>query len=253
MFHLLLIHGAWQGAWAWEKLIPELEKLQFRCTPVDMPGNGHSQDRTPLKEVSLDLYMRFLAKELERIEGDIIVIGHSSGGIIASQLAENHPDRIRAIIYIAGMMLPSGMEYAEIVSELQPDHPEIAGIIPYLQWSDDGEVSTIIDGAAQKILLQDCPQDIADSAAAKLKRHPQRGRAIKATLTDEGFGQVPRAYIEAKLDKSIVPVAQKRMQELVPGAVRFSLDSGHTPQLSQPKELASIIREAVNSLLDCST
>ena len=250
MPHLLLIHGAWQGAWAWDKLIPELSKRQLPCTAVDMPGNGCGQDRTPPKEVSLDLYMGFLTKELEKIEGDIVVVGHSSGGIIASQLAENHPDRICAIIYIAGMMLPSGMEYADLVAELQPDHPEMAGIIPYLKWSDDGETSTIIEGAAQKILLQDCPSDIADAAAAKLKRHPQRGRAIKATLTEERFGRIPRAYIEAKLDQSIVPVAQKRMQELVPGAVPFSLDSGHTAQLSQPQALAATIMEAILALQD---
>ena len=245
MRHILLIHGAWQGAWAWDLLIPELESYNFKCYPVDMPGNGNGSDKTPPEQVSLDLYMDFLSRQLDEIANRVIVVGHSSGGIIASQLAENEPDRVSGLIYISGMMLPNGMAYSDIVEELLPEHPEVVGIIPYLNWSSDGETSTIAEGAAQKILFQDCPLGIANKAADKLKRHPQRGRAIRPSLTCPRFGLIPRAYIEANLDKSIVLVAQMRMQELVPGAARYGISTGHTPQLSDPRKLATIIHKAV--------
>ena len=243
--HLLLIHGAWQGAWAWERVTPELEAKGFVCHPVDMPGNGNGDDRTPPEDVSLDLYMRFLSTALDDIGEKVVIVGHSSGGIIASQLAETESHRVRAIIYIAGMMLPSGMSFADVVAELTPSHPEVAGITPYLEWSADGETSTVIEGAARKIFFQDAPPDVADAAAAKLKPHPQRGRAIKATLTDARFGQIPRAYIEASLDQSVVLAAQRRMQELLPGAARYSISTGHAPMVSRPKELAEIIERAI--------
>ena len=126
-----------------------------------------------------------------------------------------------------------------MIEELLPENPEVVGINPHLQWSEDGETSTIVDGAAEQILFQDCAPELAAKAARKLRRHPQRGRDIRPKLTVSRFGQIPRAYIEARLDKSIVPAAQIRMQELVPGATRYSIDTGHTPQLSNPKELAS--------------
>ena len=55
---LVMIHGAWQGSWAWAALIPQLEASGFRCHAVDMPGNG--QDRTRPKDVSMAIYMAYL-------------------------------------------------------------------------------------------------------------------------------------------------------------------------------------------------
>ena len=245
MTHLLLIHGAWQGAWAWERVVPELNRKGYVCHPVDMPGNGNGADQTAPEDVSLDLYSRFLANELDRIGQPAVVIGHSSGGILASQLAEDEPDRVRAIVYVAGMMLPSGMGFADVVAELMATAPEAAGIIPYLEWSEDGETSSVVDGAARKMFYHDCPKHLSDAAAAKLKRHPQRGRAITPILSRDRFGRVPRAYVEATLDRSVVPAAQARMQELVPGAARYSMKTGHAPLLGKPRVLAGIIDQAI--------
>ena len=247
MTQLLLIHGAWQGAWAWERLVPEVEKRGYACHAVDLPGNGNDASNTPPEEVSFDLYMRFLAGELDRIGQPVVVVGHSSGGILASQLAENAPGRVAGIIYVAGMMLPDGMGFAELVEALTPTVPEMVGINPHLEWSEDGETSTVAVGAARKIFYQDCPKELADAAEAKLKRHPQRGRTITARLTPERFGRVPRAYIEATLDRAVVPEAQRRMQELVPGAMRYIMETGHAPQLGKPVELAAIIDRAVRA------
>ncbi len=245
MTHLLLIHGAWQGAWAWDRLVPRLENLNHVCHAVDLPGNGNGDDRTAPEDVSLDLYMNYLAVELDRIGQPVVVVGHSSGGIMASQLAENAPDRVQAIIYVAGMMLPSRTGFADLVEDLMPTAPEVAGIIPHLEWSADGETSTVADGAARKIFYQDCPKKLSDAAAAKLKPHPQRGRAITARLTKRRFGRVPRAYIEATLDRAVVPAAQRRMQELVPGAARYVMKAGHAPLLGKPGALAATIDQAI--------
>lgn len=245
---LLLIHGAWQGAWAWDAFRPEIEARGYQAHAVDMPGNGNGPDNTSPLDVSMDLYMSFLRGELDRIGHPTIVIGHSSGGIIASQLAELEPDRVGGLIYLTAMMLPSGMRFAELVEQLTPRNPEVAGIVPYLNWSEDGETSAVRDGAAQEIFLQDCDAVDADAAAARLKPHPQRGRDICAVWTDENFGRVPRAYIEATQDRSVVPAAQRRMQELVPGAKRYSIDTGHTPQLARPVELADLVDRAVRDM-----
>ena len=134
MSELLLIHGAWQGAWAWDRLVPELDALGHRCHAVDMPGNGNGRSRLQPKNVSLERYIEYLQRLLAEIGEPVVVVRHSSGGIIASQLAEEEPDRVRGLIYVAGMMLPTGMGFSDIVAELTPDHAEVAGIIPYLEW-----------------------------------------------------------------------------------------------------------------------
>ena len=89
---------------------------------------------------------------------------------------------------------------------------------------------------------------MADAAFTRLTPHPRRGRDICANLTQKHFGSIPRAYIEATEDRSILHKMQRRMQKLVPGARRYVIKSGHAPHLSRPKELAEIIDQAINDL-----
>ena len=243
---ILLIHGAWQGSWAWSALIPHLEAKGYFCHPVDMPGNGHNP--TKPKDVSMEMYMAYLRGVLEGIGKPVVVIGHSSGGIISSQLAELEPKRVFGIVYIAGMMLPSGMKFAELVDKYSKNNPAMLGIIPYLEWSEDRETSTVNRVAAQKIFYQDCSKVKANAAADLLKPHPQRGRNICAKVTKKKFWRVPRAYIEATKDLSIPHKLQRHMQDLVPGARRYVIETGHAPQLAKPKALAVIIDKAVKEL-----
>ena len=68
--------------------------------------------------------MNFLTGKLDCI-GKPIVVDHASGRIIAIQLAENEPDRVRAIIYVAGMMLLSGTSFVEFTSEMISAQPGV--------------------------------------------------------------------------------------------------------------------------------
>jgi pimeloyl-ACP methyl ester carboxylesterase len=244
---LVMIHGAWQGSWAWAGIIPKLEAMGFRCHAVDMPGNG--SDATKPKDVSMAMYMAYLRGLLDGIGAPVIVLGHSSGGIIASQLGELEASRVQGIIYIAGMMLPSGMKFAELVGEYAKKDTAALGIVPHLAWSRDGETSTVKPGAARKIFYQDCSAAKASAAAKQLRPHPQRGRDIAAHLTKGRFGKIPRAYIEAKQDQSVLHKMQRRMQKLVPGARCYTIDTGHAPQLARPDELAKILSLAIAGLL----
>jgi pimeloyl-ACP methyl ester carboxylesterase len=57
----------------------------------------------------------------------------------------------------------------------------------------------------------------------------------------ERFGRVPRLYVKALDDRSVILAAQRQMQRLVPGARVVSLPTGHAPQFSAPERLAGAI------------
>jgi pimeloyl-ACP methyl ester carboxylesterase len=237
---LLLIHGAWQGAWVWDALVPELGARGWRCHAVELPENG--QPGAPAGPASLDAYVAHCAAVMpERA----IVIAHSGAGVIASQLAEAHPERVACIVYLTGMMLPSGLGFAELVRQVIAAAPEAAGVGPYLEWSDDRVFSRVPPQAAIDIFLQDCPPAVAAVAATRLTPQRETARALVATLTPERFGRVPRIYLEAVHDRSVVLAAQRRMQALVPGALRLSMDTGHAPHVAQPAALAMLLDEAL--------
>ena len=54
-YQFVLIHGAWHGAWCWEKVVPLLKEAGHQVHTIDLPGLG--EDQTPISEVTLDAYV----------------------------------------------------------------------------------------------------------------------------------------------------------------------------------------------------
>ena len=236
---VLLVHGAWQGSWAWERLTPLLLEAGLDVHLLDLPGNG--SDDTDPADVSLELYVAAVMRRVTAIKGSVSIVAHSGAGLVASQVAEACPGQIDSLVYIAGMMLPDGGSFAEVVASVLDDDPSAAGIGPHLIWSEDRLTSRVPIEAALRIFYQDCPDHLAEAAARRLTPQPERGRAVSPRLSPERFGRVPRLYIETADDRSVVLTVQRRMQALVPGAKVASLSTGHAPQLAAPRELAHCI------------
>jgi pimeloyl-ACP methyl ester carboxylesterase len=236
----ILIHGAWQGAWVWDRLIPLLAGAAgIQSTAVDLPGNG--TDKTSPADVSLELYVDHIGSLLNQHPGRVSLVAHSGGGVIASAVAERFPERVSRIAYVAGMMLPDGVGYADIVSTLKGDHPNATGIGPHLIWSPDRLTSCVPVDAALAYFFHDCPPAEATAAAQRLTPQPERGRAVSVRVTPQRFGRVRRLYVEAEADRSIVLPCQRRMQALVPGAEIAKLPTGHAPHMAAPNLLADTL------------
>ncbi len=236
---ILLIHGAWAGSWIWDGLRPLLEAAGVRVLTPDMPGTPANPSTS--EHLSLQGCVDHVLACSAAIEGPLFLLGHSGGGVIATQAAEALGERVCGLIYVAGMMLPSGLGFAELTAALRRELPEAAGITPFLEWSADGQSSRVPPCAALEIFLQDPPEEAALAAAAKLCEQPEGTRAMVPSWTEQRFGRILRLYVEARQDRSVILAAQRRMQQLVPGAQVVSLDSGHVPQASAPQALAEAI------------
>jgi pimeloyl-ACP methyl ester carboxylesterase len=236
---VILLHGAWQGSWAWDRLVPLLAEAGLEAHALDLPGNG--SDATAPHDVSLELYVGAVLARIETIGRRVSIVAHSGGGVIASQVAEAWPERIASLTYLTGMMLPDQVAFADVVASVIGDEPAASGIGPHLVWSSDRLTSRVPPDAAKHFFFHDCPADLADAAARRLTPQPERGRAIRPRLTADRFGRVPRLYVEAWNDRSVVLAVQRRMQALVPGAKVVTLSTGHAPQLAAPKKLADCL------------
>jgi pimeloyl-ACP methyl ester carboxylesterase len=139
------------------------------------------------------------------------------------------------------MMLPGGQSFETIVNSVRDKYPEATGIWPHLNWSADRRVSRVPADAAISVFLHDCPEVDAARAAARLTPQGEGSRAVTTPATAERYGRIPRHYIEALLDRSIILPVQRAMQALSPGATVISLPTGHAPQLSAPACLANAI------------
>lgn len=204
---------------------------------LSLPGVGVWGD----DDVTLDDVAAHVADHVREFDEPVVLVGHSGGGIVVTQVAEMLPDRVAGIAYVAGMMLPSGVDFGILCDSLGLEAP--VGISAWLQPTADGRGTVVPPEAGAAVFFHEAAVADAIGAARRLVPQLETARLMAPMWTPERFGTVPRLYIEATLDRSIPLVAQREMQRLVPGARVVTLDSDHAPQLSARDELASTLAE----------
>ncbi|MCD8529119.1 MAG: alpha/beta hydrolase [Chitinophagales bacterium] len=89
--NLLFVHGAWHGSWCWqENFIPYFEKHGFKCHSFNLPLHNTSGKIKGINSLRIKDYVDALDTEIKKIEGEIILIAHSMGGLIVQKYLEKH-------------------------------------------------------------------------------------------------------------------------------------------------------------------
>ena len=135
---VILIHGAWAGAWVWQRLIPFLIRAGLTCCAVDLPGNG--SDGADPATVSFESYLDKVHSVIDKLGRPVSLIAHSGGGNVATAVAERWPESVSRIVYVAAMMLPDGASFIDVVAQVSERYPAAAGINPHTVWSPDRRV-----------------------------------------------------------------------------------------------------------------
>ena len=232
-YTFILVHGAWQGSWAFDTIVPRLKAAGHDAIAADLPGDGH--DNMPPGEVNLDTYARKVAGLVDSVQGPVVMVGHSMGGITASTISEMRPDRVVLAIYLCAFMLPDGMAVLEFYEKyLEPWMKGAHARVTYTAGT-----SMIDPVSAVDVFYQLSDRKVAQAAAARLTPQPEGARRSKLNLTPENYGRVPRVYIEALQDRSVHLPLQRKMQEIAGCTAVDALDSDHAPQLSMPDALVA--------------
>jgi pimeloyl-ACP methyl ester carboxylesterase len=130
------VHGAWHGGWCWHRIVAGLRRASHRVLAPDLLSLG--VDRTPPAGVTLGRWTEQIAT-LVRSESDpVILVGHSRGGIVLSEVAESLPDRVRALVYVTAFLLENGRSLRDTA---QSDTESLVG--PAMMIANDHETATI--------------------------------------------------------------------------------------------------------------
>ena len=97
---ILVCHGAWSGGWSWKKMFPRVEAAGYRLVVPTYTGLG---EREHLANPAIDLETH-IQDVLSTIKfedlNDIILLGHSYGGMVATGVADRARDAINQMIYL---------------------------------------------------------------------------------------------------------------------------------------------------------
>ena len=239
MATFFLIHGAWQGAWVWQKLTPLIEAAGHAAVAVDLPGDGH--DDTPPQTVTTMLIAEKVAALIDQVDGPVIVLGHSMGGTVASQVSELRPARVSAAVYLCAFLLPNGQSCIDFYDRAWK--PSMTGAHARVTHSEDGLVSMIDPEAAVEVFFNTSDPEEARAAATRLTPQPEASRRSRLQLSEENYGSVPRIYIETLQDQSVFHELQKHMHTETPVDKLYTLDTDHAPLVCAPERLTEILIE----------
>lgn len=231
MATFLLIHGGWHGGWCWDKVKPLLEAKGHTVMAPDLPGHG--EDKTPLSEITMDVYAQATADFAASASEPVIVVGHSMTGLSNSQAVEIAPDKFKAQVFVSAFLLSSGQC---LLDQAQPDSENL--VLRNLTFSEDQSTMTFNQDALKDALYNCCSDEDIEWAKSRLHAQASAPFATPVQLSEERWGSVPRYYISCLRDWAITPKSQKAMYTANPCEKVFEMDTDHSPFMSRPEELA---------------
>ena len=233
MTTFVLVHGAWHGAWCWEKLKAELEADGHRVVTPDLPGHG--EDATPPSQVSLVAYGARITELLDAESEPVVLVGHSMGGMAISVAAERRPDKVARLVYLCAFLPRDG----EALLAIEGRNPRPT-VPPNLVVDESTGTGTIPREKLRELFYNDVDEAEVEAAAGKLTPQPLAPFEQPAQLGD-AFAAVPKSYIVCTDDGAISEALQRDMIAASGVADVMELPRSHSPFLSAPKELAETL------------
>ena len=222
---LLLVHGAWHRPEHWTLLTDEMRGVDVHT--VALPSSG--DDPAALGDLFADAAA--IAAAVAAIDGPVVVLAHSAGGVAATQALSSVPN-VRRVVYVAAFLPDVGESLLASVGGLHPPN-----------WRVNPQRSGIEVLDAVESFYADVEADLARWAVSRLWRYFSYA-AVTQELTEAAWQAIPSTYVICEAD-SLPLSLQEGWAARTDTVAR--MNTSHSPFLSQPAELARLIEEELDS------
>lgn len=229
----VLVHGAWADESAWGFIRNGLA-VKANVEVVNLPAHGI--DLKDGKQTGLADYVKTVTDVISRQKGKVILVGHSMAGMVISQVAENIPQKIEKLVYVAAFLPKNGESLNGIVNKfLNNQVPEI------FTFNSDYSLVSIKKEAIPDVVCADCPQAMKEALVKYHKPEPVKGFNDKVKL-GAAFAGVSKYYISTKNDKA-VPYALQQEMVKSNGSVKkqVKMNTSHLPFVVQPEAFLELL------------
>jgi pimeloyl-ACP methyl ester carboxylesterase len=228
MANIVLAHGAWSAAWAWKKMRPLMARSGHSFFTPTYTGLG---ERAHLANPSIDLETHIEdvlgVLEFEDLR-DIVLLGHSYGGMVATGVADRARARIAHLIYLDAFVPKDGESLFDLVPEEQRQRQQASAAA----------------GDGWRIAPNPTPEDTSaeDQAWIANKRLPHPLKCMDTRLKlRNGPLTLPRSYIVATRNRH-GPFGQfAALARTTPGWTCDEIDASHSPNVTAPEPLMALV------------
>ncbi|CAI0552255.1 unnamed protein product [Linum tenue] len=250
--HFVLVHGVGHGSWCWYKIRTLLESSgHCRVSCVDLASAG--VDRTDANTLeSFQEYNKPLLDLMASLPENeqVVVVGHSAGGLSVTEASHKFPSKIRVAVYLAATMLKLGFCTDRDVLDAVPDlsrYGENVNELEFAKGPNNPPTSTkVATHLLREILYNTSPPEDCTLAAMLLKPGPLI--ALQSARFDDDYADdlaaaegVERVYIKTMQDNVVKPEQQDAMINRWPPSRVYALDCDHSPFFSSPFLLTGLL------------
>jgi pimeloyl-ACP methyl ester carboxylesterase len=267
---VVLVHGAWHSSIHWAATQRLLAHHGIASIAVDLPGHGFSApmpsgylradqaglttEKSALSDVTMHDAADVIIEALDGVRtrfGHVVLVGHSAGGGPVSLAAEQSPQLIDQLIYLAAFVPAGRPRFSDYITA-----EENASAVKIPLVADPAELGAHrinpLDPTAAEVLrrafLNDLPPGAFDGWRHLL--HPDEPYAsltAPVVVTPQRWGRVRRTYIRLIDDLALPLTTQdlmiKEADLITPDNIfeTRSLPGGHSPFVTRPAELAELL------------
>ncbi|MFY9232000.1 MAG: alpha/beta hydrolase [Candidatus Nanopelagicales bacterium] len=233
---LVLVHGGSHGAWCWDDVRASPALADVPSVALDLPGCG--ADGSARADLRLDDSVASITRLIDTVPaGEVTLVGHSIGGMVLPAVAAARADRVRAVVFVAAVVLSKGERGIDAIPEdRRPSY--------YAMAKASGDNSLLPDFAnAYARFFPSLSPERAQQVYDRLTPQPFGPYLQPATVGAESLvGDV--SYILMENDRtfpeeSAMTFAAKARGELI------RLPGDHCVMLTDPHLLAVTIREVL--------
>lgn len=239
---VVLVHGAFHGAWCWDRVVPHLEARGVPVLAIDLPGHG-ADSASPG-----DLYAHAdaLRAVLEGIDGPIVVVGHSYGGAVISEGAAG-VDGVAHLVYLAAIVADEG----ETLGTIDVGGPSLGldadvSEVPAAMLATDDGFLVIDPERAVGAFYADCEPADVEFALARLS--PQNPATFSQPLRGAAWRTVPSTYVVCSDDRAVSVPFQRALATRTRDRVEMA--TSHSPFFSAPEPLADLFARIARDAAD---
>jgi pimeloyl-ACP methyl ester carboxylesterase len=230
MATFLVAHGAWSAGWAWKKMRPLLRAKGHELFTPTYTGIGE-RSREARQDIDLETHIADVLAVLEFEDlKDLILVGHSYGGMVATGVADRAPQRIAHLVYVDAFVPRDGESLLDLHGAETRER--------MLQAARTA-------GEGWRLPPNPAPPDTSEADLAWV--NPRRVMQPLKTFTQPirltgAVEKLPRTYIycrRARPDDAFRQFAERARRE--PGWTLHEIDASHSPNVTAPEALAALL------------
>ena len=232
MSQIVVAHGAWSAGWAWKKMRPLMAARGHSLWTPTYTGLGE-RSHLARPEVDLETQITDVVQVLQMEDlTDVVLLGHSYGGMVATGVADRVPGRLQRIIYLDAFVPEDGDSLASLT----------------------GQTAEAMRGAAEdgwkappRPLPPDTPRADVAWVSARRMSHPVECFTQPIRLTGKG-ASLPHHYIYAlrKDERDSFGRFHQRAKS-TPGWTAHEIDASHSPHITAPEALGELLDGIIRS------